>query len=276
MRYYRIIQAFRASCYDELNALKPGNVHCFAGGHGMEVIHFEDAADAAAPHIATEHARVGARIEAAVKASVAKTGLNINLGIILLCAPLAAAYETGGPLREALAATLAALDIEDAAATFRAITLANPGGLGQAEQHDVHAPPAVGLREAMGAAASRDRIARQYVSDFADVFEIGVARVNVLRQAAAPVKAEAVHLAFMAAFPDSHIARKFGPEVAAGVRAEAEAIERAVDWKAPDARRRIPLAEFDASLKERGLNPGTSADLTVASLFAARLLALTA
>jgi triphosphoribosyl-dephospho-CoA synthase len=28
-----------------------------------------------------------------------------------------------------------------------------------------------------------------------------------------------------------------------------------------------PLAAFDASLKERGLNPGTSADLTVATLF---------
>jgi triphosphoribosyl-dephospho-CoA synthase len=32
-----------------------------------------------------------------------------------------------------------------------------------------------------------------------------------------------------------------------------------------------PLMAFDAALKERGLNPGTSADLTVATLFAAAL-----
>jgi triphosphoribosyl-dephospho-CoA synthase len=34
------------------------------------------------------------------------------------------------------------------------------------------------------------------------------------------------------------------------------------------------LLAFDASLKARGLNPGTSADLTVATLFAAALQAL--
>jgi triphosphoribosyl-dephospho-CoA synthase len=32
-----------------------------------------------------------------------------------------------------------------------------------------------------------------------------------------------------------------------------------------------PLNAFDRSLKERNLNPGTSADLTVATLFAAAL-----
>ena len=37
-----------------------------------------------------------------------------------------------------------------------------------------------------------------------------------------------------------------------------------------------PLAAFDQALKERGLNPGTSADLTVATLFAAALMPSTA
>ena len=35
-----------------------------------------------------------------------------------------------------------------------------------------------------------------------------------------------------------------------------------------------PLMAFDRALKERGLNPGTSADLTVATLFAAALEAV--
>jgi triphosphoribosyl-dephospho-CoA synthase len=55
------------------------------------------------------------------------------------------------------------------------------------------------------------------------------------------------------------------------VRAEAEAVARTVMWQAPAVVRHPPLAAFDASLKARGLNPGTSADLTVATLFAERL-----
>jgi triphosphoribosyl-dephospho-CoA synthase len=35
-----------------------------------------------------------------------------------------------------------------------------------------------------------------------------------------------------------------------------------------------PLLAFDQALKGRGLNPGTSADLTVATLFASSLIAL--
>ncbi len=65
---------------------------------------------------------------AAVEASFAALGMNTNLGIILLCAPLAAAAEKGGNLRSALAGVLENLDREDAAHVFEAIALANPGG----------------------------------------------------------------------------------------------------------------------------------------------------
>lgn len=263
--------AFRAACLAELDALKAGNVHRFSAGHGMDVAHFEAAADVAAPEIARAGTRVGARIEATVRASFAATGLNTNLGIVLLCAPLAAAADAGGELRAALGGVLGALDLDDARAAYRAIALANPGGLGRADKHDVADEPRIGLREAMALAAARDRIARQYASGFADVWSVGLARLAELGNAEPEAQAEAVHLAFMAAFPDSHIVRKFGTEIAETVRAEAEAVERTVIWSAPAARRHPPLAAFDASLKARGLNPGTSADLTVAALFAARL-----
>ncbi|QJP13916.1 triphosphoribosyl-dephospho-CoA synthase [Starkeya sp. ORNL1] len=271
MKPSAIEAAFRAACLAELDALKAGNVHRHSGGHGMEVAHFEAAAAAAAPEIARPGARVGARIEAAVRASFAATGLNTNLGIVLLCAPLAAAAEAGGDLRTALAGVLDGLDVEDARAAYRAIALANPGGLGRAEEHDVQEEPRIGLRDAMALAAARDRIARQYASGFADVWGIGLARLAELVDTEPEAQAEAVHLAFMSAFPDSHIARKFGEDIAEGVRAQAEAVARTVAWSAPAAARHPPLAAFDASLKARGLNPGTSADLTVATLFAGRL-----
>ena len=36
----RLADAFKAACMAELEALKPGNVHIFADGHGMTVQDF--------------------------------------------------------------------------------------------------------------------------------------------------------------------------------------------------------------------------------------------
>lgn len=271
MNSYRIEAVFRAACHAELDALKVGNVHRFSAGHGMDVSHFERAAEAAAPFLAAPGERIGRRIETAVAVSVRTTGLNTNLGILLLCAPLAAAAERPGALRANLAAVLASLDRTDAEATFRAIATANPGGLGRHDTHDVAEPARIGLREAMAEAAGRDRIARQYVTDFADVFELGLPRYAELAGAEPEARTEAVHLAFLSAFPDSHIARKFGDETAEQVRAEAAEVVAGVDFRLPAAERHPPLHAFDERLKARGLNPGTSADLTVATLFAASL-----
>lgn len=273
MRPDAIATAFRHACEVELAALKAGNVHRFSAGHGMDVSHFERAAAAAAPFIAAAGERVGTRIEAAVAASLEATGLNTNLGIVLLCAPLAAAAEDGGPLRGNLRAVLDGLDAADAQATFRAIAAASPGGLGRHESHDVAAPPRIGLVEAMALAAERDRIARQYVSGFADIFELGLPRLAALADAGPEAQAEAVHLGFLAAFADSHIGRKFGPEVAEAVREEASEVLARVDFSTDTGLRHPPLLAFDQSLKQRGLNPGTTADLTVATLFTAALTA---
>src|SRR5262245_46134541 len=147
----QIAQAFVAACRDELQALKPGNVHVFADGHGMTAGDFVRSAEAAAGPLAQPGAKVGARILGAVQATRAAVASNTNLGIILLCAPLAAAAEQSSDLcpsalRTAVAGVLEALDVEDAALAFRAITLASPGGLGAAARHDVRAPATVSLR----------------------------------------------------------------------------------------------------------------------------------
>ncbi len=261
-----VAEAFHAACLAELSALKPGNVHVFAAGHGMETAQFEAAAAAAAPAIAVTGRMVGARVLAAVEASLAVAGCNTNLGIILLCAPLAVAAESAGPLRERLALVLDGLDLADAGNAFRAIAAASPGGLGAADEADVRAPASVTLREAMAVAADRDAIARQYVTDYADLFALGV---PVL--AGGPLERERIedaYLAFLGTLPDSHIARKFGADQAEAVRREAEALRGRLGGLSPSARHDALLA-FDTSLKARGLNPGTSADLTVASIFAA-------
>lgn len=262
-----IEQAYLAACRAELAAIKPGNVHIHAAGHRMSVADFEASAVLSAPHIAAAGAPVGARVEAAVAATRAGIGQNTNLGIVLLCAPLAAAAERPGPLRPALASVLAELDERDAAGVFAAIRLAAPGGLGRAARHDVtaEAPPPP-LLAAMAEAAERDRIARAYVTGFEDLFAVGLPALAAARAAglAEPWTTTAVHLAVLTGFPDSHLARKFGLEVAERVRAEAEG---AFQGLVLGEGARASLMAHDAALKAAGLNPGTSADLTVATLF---------
>ena len=267
-----IATAFLAACRAELEALKPGNVHVHGGGHGMSVEDFEASAAAAAPHIAKRGAGIGARILGAVEATWEAVGQNTNLGIILLAAPLAAGAEraNGAGLRASLQSVLAGLTREDAALCFRAISLANPGGLGNFGDHDVREPARISLLEAMRLAADRDRIASQYASGYADIFDLGI---PAAQEAASPAEAAAqAYWRFFTTIPDSHIARKFGEAKAKAVHKLAREIDKTLAKTADGRARTLILLKLDARLKAEGLNPGTSADLTVATLFARSLL----
>ena len=115
------------------------------------------------------------------------------------------------------------LDRADAADVFAAIAAANPGGLGRAPRHDVNAPALVTLREAMAEAAERDRIARQYVTAYDDVFSLGLPALETARQRQSDPRWStlAVYLTFLAEIADTHIARKFDAAIAEAVRREA-------------------------------------------------------
>jgi triphosphoribosyl-dephospho-CoA synthase len=268
-------RAFHDACLAELEALKPGNVHRFAGGHRMSLADFERSAAAAAPAIGRARLSVGKRILRAVEATRTAVGQNTNLGIVLLAAPLAAAAldRDGGDLRARVADVLDALSVKDAREAYEAIRIAGPGGLGNAPAHDVAEEPQITLLEAMRAAEIRDRIAWNYANGFTDIFGLGL---PWLRQAwgrwgDTPFALTRVYLGFLAHVPDTLIERKFGPDIAAAVLEEARPLEAGlVECRAPEAMT-APLTAFDAALKERGLNPGTSADLVVATLFAATL-----
>ena len=272
-------RAFLRACALDVQARKPGNVSVASPGHRMHARQFLASAEAAAGPISATGARVGDRIEDAVRATWEVAGCNTNLGIVLLCAPLLAAGErverAGGlhALRGALASVLQSLDVADARAAYRAIALANPGGLGRAPAQDVQQTPTIGLREAMALAAHRDRIAWQYHHSFHDVFELGLPAFLGVRGAGAGEgrAMQAVYLEFAAALPDSHIVRKHGGAMAQSV------IREALPWRARARRGEVldedpAFARWDEDLKARGLNPGTSADLSVAVALAAGLL----
>ncbi|MGH8678772.1 MAG: triphosphoribosyl-dephospho-CoA synthase, partial [Burkholderiales bacterium] len=130
----------------------------------------------------------------------------------------------------------------------------------------------VSLLEEMREASGRDRIAYQYVTDVREVFESGVpaARTALGRGYSAEWAAVAVFLVFLSRFPDSHVGRKHGPEIARELIDEAQAAAAALEAAGPQQAMPV-LDDLDRRLKNRGINPGTSADMTVASLVAAAL-----
>ena len=103
---------------------------------------------------------------------------------MLLLAPLArAALLPGDSLRERLSRVLTETTVEDAAEVYAAIRDARPGRAGRSHGRGcVGRRPTVTLREAMALAADRDAIAREYVTDFALTFEVGVPAIRRARQ----------------------------------------------------------------------------------------------
>ncbi len=270
-----VVRAAQLACVLEASAEKPGNV---TPSHDFDDTSYEDmlrSGIALGPELGHAGERgVGQTVLAAVRASRDAAGANTNLGIALLLAPLArAALGDGGPLREGLGKVLRALTVEDARDAYAAIRLAGAGGLEEPVEHDVRDEPRVTLREAMAAAAQRDTIASEYVTDYAVTFELGLpALSDALGDGLRPRDA-AVELALrlLASVPDTLIARKRGAEAASRVAADARQVLTAGGVRS--ARGRTALAGFDASLRRDGnaLNPGTTADLVTAVLFVALL-----
>jgi triphosphoribosyl-dephospho-CoA synthase len=269
-----IAAAFKSACLAELEALKPGNVHIFSDGHGMVVQDFVRSAEAAAGPIAQKDASVGGRIQQAIEATWAAVGCNTNLGIVLLCAPLAQAalHDGAGTLRERLQDVLAGLTVRDAEQAYLGIQQASPAGLGESAAHDVRDVPRVTLLEAMLSAAPRDFIASQYASGFDQIFSAAALYQRMYKRWGwAAWATTAVYLDFLSRWPDTHLVRKFGPKMAAEIMQAAERHNAMLQLQENPKVYQRSLLDFDRELKQRGLNPGTSADLTVASLFVAEL-----
>jgi triphosphoribosyl-dephospho-CoA synthase len=277
-----IAEAYIAACRLEVRTLKPGNVHIFADGHRMTVADFDYSANASAPFVADPALSVGDRILKAVEATSAAVATNTNLGIVLLCAPLAAAAQhcTGSTsFADSLHAVLAALDHNDARAVYKAIATANPAGLGEDKTGDVRAEPPLHwtLLDAMRAAAPRDMIAQEYATGFATILENARTFTEDIASGAAPEDSLAVlFLRRLSERPDTHIIRKHGPALANRVAARAAEILATLDLRTASEisknETRLRLLDLDAELKSWGANPGSLADLLCASAFAAMLI----
>ncbi len=266
-----VAAAGQLACLLEVSAPKPGNVSPERHFHDTRYEDFLASAVAIGPALAQANSQpLGATIRRAVEDTLRWTRSNTNLGIVLLLAPVArAALRTGGALRDRLHQVLAETTVADAAEVYEAIRRVRPGGLGQAASEDVSRPPSVNLRDAMGLAANRDAVAREYVTDFALMFETGVPALRTARDEGMAWTDAVVetYLRLLEAGPDTHIGRKLGGEEAAAISARAREVRAAGGTRTP--RGREALAELDRELRDtrNRRNPGSTADLTCSALF---------
>lgn len=271
-----LAQAYLGACLAELQAFKPGNVSVHSDGHGMQARDFIRSAQASAQALTDPGTGLGERIYRAIRATRGMVACNTNLGIVLLCAPLlqaAGPHRGPGGLREGLKRVLHGTGVADADWVYRAIRLAAPGGLGRSPEHDVQDPPRVCLLEAMWAARRRDAIALQYATGFADVFGFALPRYLCLlrRWGDGPWAVVGLYLELLARAPDTHVVRRFGIQKAREVSARAAALLSELLYCDAPQRCLEQLRTMDLELKGAGVNPGTTADLTVATLLAHRL-----
>ena len=271
-RAAEVAAAAQLACLLEASAPKPGNVSPLARFHDATYEDFLASAVAIGPALAAAGERpLGATIRAAVEATGRWVPSNTNLGLVLLLAPLARAAlissDGAATLRTAVATTLGETTVADAQEVYAAIRQARPGGLGRSPQQDVAGAPTVTLREAM-ALAERDAIAREYATDFQTTFDAGA---PVLRRGLAAGLSwnDAVvetYLTLLAAWPDSHIARKLGAEEAVRVQRRAREVIDAGGVRSPAGRAAIAALDRELRDERNTKNPGATADLTGAAV----------
>lgn len=259
------------ACAMEVMSPKPGNVAPEREFADASIVDFLKSARAIAPILATASERtLGETILQAVQATRQVVNHNTNLGIILLLSPLAR-VPCERSLSEGILDVLNTTTVADSRLVYEAIRMAQPAGLGEADEQDLTDEPTLNLLECMRLAADRDMIAAQYVNGFQQVLTCGQ---DWLREAAAmnvsqPQQISWLAVRLLAEYGDSLIARKCGQQMSDIVRKKAQELLNS-GW--PIKREATSrFADFDAFLREDGnrRNPGTTADLIAAILFAA-------
>jgi triphosphoribosyl-dephospho-CoA synthase len=266
-------ELYRQACEVDVQAFKPGNVSVYADGHDMTVADFRLSAKVSAEPLCNVAYSLGEKIYYAVKATREAVGCNTNLGIILLCAPLIQAIGQKRPaltLRQAVCQVINNTTIADADWVFKAISLASPGGLGNSNEQDVNNKASVTLFEAMKIASGKDRIALQYQTGYEDIFNFSVMRYNAAsnRLGDRLWAATSVYADMLSHFPDSHIERKYGNQYTELVTTKMALLSEELS-KTDNPEQLLPLLYcLDQELKLYDVNPGTTADMIVATVLA--------
>jgi len=240
---------------------KPGNVDRCHDFPDTTLEHFLASAILARPALeeaATGKGRIGEIIKHAVRDTNTHGGGNTHFGAFLLLVPLVYGKDIQGAL-EAIAHT----DSSDAVAFYKAFAMTAvrmPAG----DELDVNDPHTLtlirerdmNLMDIMQHSAANDMVAREWVNGFvltrrgADLLkELGPGRQSIVR----------MFLTLLATEPDTFVIKKHGLAVAN------ETLLAARDVL--DGRR--SAEDLDEECIRRGINPGSIADIVIASIYIA-------
>ena len=260
-------------CDTEIKSLKPGNVHKYSEGHGMNLKDFLKSSLIISKCLTKNNLDLGKKILISVNEIQNKIKKNTNLGIILMLSPIATIVQEEGVIsKEELLKKIKSLikkqNIKNSIPIFKAISLTSPGGLGFSKKYDVNEPPNTNLYKAMEFAKKKDLIARQYCNGFEDIYKIGIPAYKKFYNKWGKVDwaLTGVYLTFLKKFNDSHIVRNKGNKIATSVKKEAKKYYFFLKRNKNLTKIKKKLLIFDKKLKSKKINPGTTADLTVATL----------
>lgn len=278
---------------------KPGNVHRTADLEEATFEQFVSSSIAIGPALREAAERgfkagkgeiefseigVGSAIKRAIEDTMEwQRNENTNLGIVMLLVPLTAAAGATlakegrirmRELRKNLSEVMKSTTPEDAVCLYDAISIAKPGGLGRVAELDVRdrrskkriRDEKITLYDVMKLSSGWDNISRELVTDLQITFEFGHPLVKDLYSRTKNMNATTVQtfLHILSKYPDTFIQRIHGRKVAEEVSKKASTIVEKGGILTAEGR--DLLQRFDEELRRRGINPGTTADLTASSL----------
>ena len=250
---------------------KPGNVDRHRDHDGLRFEHFVAGAVGAREGLdrAAEGAPVGEAFERAVAGMSGQTGGNTQFGAVLLVVPLVRAAAAGELTPESARAVVGRTDVEDAVGFYRAfehvgVAVDDPPedlALPDVRRGGDAAPElrerGLTLADVMAESAPGDGIAREYTEGFGRTFRMA----DRIRDGSGPVtdRAAGAYLEALAAEVDTFVVTTHDRETAEEVRRRARAARDGEE----------DPEELADELVERGINPGTTADLVAGGLFVA-------
>ncbi|WP_181692902.1 triphosphoribosyl-dephospho-CoA synthase [Natronomonas sp. LN261] len=250
---------------------KPGNVDRERDYGDLRFEHFLAGAVGALPGLraAADGAPVGAAFESAIEGMSGQSGGNTQFGALLVTVPLVRAAAFGRLTPDGVTKTVEATTVEDACAFYEAFEHVDvavddpPEGLDPldvrrgAAAADALRERGLTLYDVMALSADRDGVAAEWTSGFERSFEAA----GWLLDDEGPIyrRTSRAFVRLLAGEPDTFVATRNGETTAEEVTRRAQAV---LDGE----------ADADALAEEfvaRGINPGTTADVTAGGLFVA-------
>ena len=297
-----ISQCLELAILLEVSTNKPGNVNFMVGFEGTRIEHFLTSAVAAAPSfeeaahrgIAVSNKQMRIRDvgigeiikKCATDISAWQKGGNTLLGTVMLFAPIAVAAGMTSAnenlafdikkLQQNLKLATESTTPQDAVHLYEAVNIAHPSGLNKAKDFDVNDPASkerlirdnVSLFDVFKIAAPYDDVCSEWVNNYPITFTEAYPYLLLQLAERKDLNMAIIHtfLKILSEHPDTFIARKGGIEKAREISSDAKNVLEIGGLVTVDGRKGVN--DLDLKLRSSGnrLNPGTTADITAATL----------